>query len=76
MQESNREEGRTNEGEKDRANQKPDSDATSKETLADLEKSEKSSDAKSERATGESQMPSPDGILDETRDKDNDAGPM
>jgi len=49
-----------------------DSDATSKETLADLEQNEESSS--SEGKTGE--VPSPDGGADEVRDKADEAGPM
>jgi hypothetical protein len=49
-----------------------DSDATSKETLADLEQNEKSST--SEEKAGEA--PSPDGGADEVRDKTDEAGPM
>jgi hypothetical protein len=49
-----------------------DSDATSKETLADLEKNEKSSNL--EGTTGE--VPSPDGGAKEVRNKTDDAGPM
>ena len=49
-----------------------DSDATSKETLADLEQNEKSST--SEEKAGE--VPSPDGGADEVRDKTDEAGPM
>jgi len=52
-----------------------DSDATSKETLADLEKNEKSSDSESEEAAGELQVPSPDGALD-APDEIKDAGPV
>jgi hypothetical protein len=48
-----------------------DSDATSKETLEDLEKNEKKSDPESD----ESQTPSPDGVFDES-DETKDAGPM
>ena len=49
-----------------------DSDATSKETLADLEQNGKSTT--SEGKTGE--VPSPDGGADEVRDKTDEAGPM
>jgi hypothetical protein len=48
-----------------------DSDATSKETLADLEDNEQTSDSESSR----SQVPSPDGSLDEP-DENKDAGPI
>jgi hypothetical protein len=50
-----------------------DSDATSKETLADL--NEQSSDSESEETANESEVPSPDGS-DELPNKTNDAGPM
>ena len=53
-----------------------DSDATSKETLADLEKNEKSSDSESEEAAGELQVPSPDGAENEVPNNSEDAGPM
>jgi hypothetical protein len=53
-----------------------DSDATSKETLADLEKNENSSTSESEGTAGESEVPSPDGGDDERANKTNDAGPM
>ena len=64
----------------DSKNQRPDegvvdSDATSKETLADLEKNEQSSDSESEETARESEVPSPDGALDE-RDEIKDAGPV
>ena len=49
-----------------------DSDATSKETLADLEQNEKGST--SEGKAGE--VPSPDGGAEELRDKTDEAGPM
>lgn len=48
-----------------------DSDATSKDTLGDLEETERSSDSQNV----ESQVPSPDGSVDEGTDK-SDAGPM
>jgi len=48
-----------------------DSDATSKETLEDLEKNEKSSDSESD----ESHTPSPDGAFDEP-DESRETGPM
>ena len=65
----------------DSKNQRPnegvvDSDATSKETLADLEKNEKSSDSKSEGAAGELQVPSPDGAENEVPNNSENAGPM
>ena len=49
------------------------SDATSKETVADLEDNEKSS--ATEQDERESGVRSPDGALDEKRETD-DAGPM
>jgi hypothetical protein len=52
------------------------SDATSKATLEDLEKSEKISDSKSEHESDDSEIPSPDGSNDETRRQSDDAGPM
>jgi len=48
-----------------------DSDATSKETLEDVEENEKSSDAE----TGGSEPPSPDGALD-GKDERRDEGRM
>ena len=52
-----------------------DSDATSKETLADLE-DEQSPDSESEGTGRESEAPSPDGALDEAPNKTDDAGPL
>lgn len=52
----------------------PESDATSKETVADLEDSEKSSVAK-QGGGNESDVPSPDGAFDESKEN-KDAGPM
>ncbi len=52
------------------------SEATSKKTLSDLEKSEKISDSKSEGSPDESQVPSPDGTVDESRNQRDDAGLM
>jgi hypothetical protein len=52
-----------------------DSDATSKETLADLEKNEKSSNSDSDGTARESELPSPDGTLDEP-DEIKEAGPV
>ena len=51
-----------------------DSDATSKETLADLE-DEQSPDSESAGTGRESEAPSPDGA-DVTPNKTDDAGPM
>jgi hypothetical protein len=50
------------------------SDATSKETLEDIEDNEKSSSAK-QGDDRESGVPSPDGAFDESGET-NDAGPM
>jgi len=50
------------------------SDATSKETLKDVEANEKSSPSKPSDAA-QSNGPSPDGAFDDTK-KSNDAGPM
>jgi hypothetical protein len=50
----------------------PDSDATNKETLDELEKSEQVSDSK---GPADDQAPSPDGTVDDSRKRD-DAGPM
>ena len=52
-----------------------DSDATSKETLEDLEKKRQSSNSESEGTARESEVPSPDGALDGP-DENKDAGPM
>jgi hypothetical protein len=51
-----------------------DSDATSKETLADLE-DEQSPDSESEGTASESEAPSPDGA-DVSPNKTDDSGPM
>lgn len=52
------------------------SEATSKETLNDLEQSEKVPTPNPSRLADESSLPSPDGTSDEVR-KDNDgSGPM
>lgn len=53
-----------------------DSDATSKETLADVEKNEQSSNSGTEGTARESEVPSPDGGDDEIPNKTDDAGPM
>ena len=50
-------------------------EATSKKTLAEIERSEKVSDTSSAGSTGESVSPSPDGGVDEL-DEVKDAGPM
>ena len=52
-----------------------DSDATSKETLEDLEKSEKVSDSGAGHESDNSETPSPDGTNDERRERD-DAWPI
>ena len=51
-----------------------DPDATSTETLSDIEEKEKVSGAKTE--SGASDTPSPDGAFDEERTGRDDAGPM
>jgi len=51
-----------------------DADATSKETLEDLEKNE-DSNSESEGAARKSEAPSPDGALDEPNET-KDAGPV
>ena len=53
---------------------RPDSDATSDETLADVEKNEKVNDSRT-GSSSNSDVPSPDGAVDEP-DAANDAGPM
>ena len=52
-----------------------DSEATSKETLEDLEETEKISNSTSESSESGSDVPSPDGLLDEPGEL-KDAGPM
>lgn len=52
--------------------QKPDSDATSKETLADVRENEKQSGS---TADSHDSGPSPDGAFDESKES-KDAGPM
>ena len=74
MQESNeREPSRGNNSESDAATA---DEATSKDTLKDVEESEKSSDSTSGGDSGESDLPSPDGMGEELRDQPDDAGPM
>ena len=51
-----------------------DPEATSTETLSDIEEKEKVSGAKTE--SGASNTPSPDGAFDEGRASRDDAGPM
>ena len=53
-----------------------DSEATSKETLADLEENENNSPSESKNRARESEAPSPDGGENERPNKTNDAGPM
>jgi hypothetical protein len=53
-----------------------DADATSKETLEDLEQSEKVSDTNSAEESTDSIAPSPDGSGDESHERADDAGPM
>ena len=53
-----------------------DSDATSKETLEDLEENEQRSDSQPKDESSNSPLISPDGIEDDTGDKPDDAGPM
>jgi len=53
-----------------------DSDATSKETLEDLEENEQSSDSQLKDESSKSPLISPDGTEDDTGDKTDDAGPM
>lgn len=52
------------------------SEATSKETLEDLEKSVKVSDSHTKDAAEGSDVPAPDGLPDEGRKQSDDAGPM
>ena len=66
MQESKRGEDSNNN------TQKPDSDATSKETLSDVQENEKQSGA---IADSHDPGPSPDGAFDESNES-KDAGPM
>ena len=53
-----------------------DADATSKETLEDLEENEQSSDSQTKDESSKSPLISPDGTEDDTGDKTDDAGPM
>jgi hypothetical protein len=53
-----------------------DADATSKETLEDLEENEQSSDLQPKDESSKSPLISPDGTEDDTGDKTDDAGPM
>jgi hypothetical protein len=53
----------------------PDADATSRETLKDLQDEQKDSGSGSNDSDDESELPSPDGAEDE-RDEMKDAGPM
>ena len=52
------------------------SEATSKETLSDVEDSEKVPAANPTRAADESRLPSPDGSSDEGRQGNDGSGPM
>lgn len=72
MAESKREGNNPNRDEKDHARQKPDSDATSTETLSDVQESEKESGSTADKHDS---GPSPDGAFDES-DETKDAGPM
>jgi len=53
-----------------------DADATSKETLEDLEENEQSSDSQPKDESSKSPLISPDGSEADTGDKTDDAGPM
>jgi hypothetical protein len=53
-----------------------DADATSKETLEDLQENEQSSDLQPKDESSKSPLISPDGTEDDTGDKTDDAGPM
>ena len=55
---------------------KRDADATSKETLDDVEDSEESSHSQAKDEPGKSDVPWPDGGHDKSRDQADDAGPM
>jgi hypothetical protein len=70
MQESKRDED--NGIEKDLPRKKPNSDATSKETLSDVQESETESGSTADKHDS---GPSPDGALDESAEI-KDAGPM
>jgi hypothetical protein len=72
MAESTRGQDDTNESKKDVSNRKPDSDATSKETLSDVQQNEKQSGS---TADTPDPGPSPDGAFDDS-DELKDAGPM
>jgi hypothetical protein len=72
MEQSKRKEDSTNEAEQDGSTQKPDADATSKETLGDVQESEKDSGSTADKVES---GPSPDGAFDES-DEIKDAGPM
>jgi hypothetical protein len=57
----------------------PDSDATSDETLSDVEKEEKVPDAQDDSESGSARnsgTPSPDGAFDDNRGGDSGVGPM
>jgi len=53
-----------------------DADATSKQTLEDLEENAQSSDSQPTDESSKSPLISPDGTEDDTGDKTDDAGPM
>ncbi|HBB89853.1 MAG TPA: hypothetical protein DC047_19790 [Blastocatellia bacterium] len=72
MAESTRGQDDTNQSKTDVSNRKPDSDATSKETLSDVQENEKQSGS---TADALDPGPSPDGAFDES-DELKDAGPM
>jgi hypothetical protein len=70
---------KTNEGAATQAGaggQKPDADATSSETLKDVEEKEKVSDTEHDDEGARSETPSPDGAFDESRGGSDPAGPM
>ncbi|HEX8096387.1 MAG TPA: hypothetical protein VF507_00065 [Pyrinomonadaceae bacterium] len=56
-------------------NSGPSPDATSEETLSDLEKEEKVTESDTDTGTGEGATPSPDGAFDDAGSR-GDAGPM
>ena len=57
-------------------NEERKSEATSHETLRDVEESEKVPTPKPTRETDESSLPSPDGSVDEGRKDGDPSGPM
>jgi hypothetical protein len=80
MQEEKDKESAINTGSTNAAGQKTDSDATSSETLSEIEETEKVPEAKSgagaEGRSSSSKAPSPDGAFDDERTSGDDAGPM